>query len=46
MPTWASDLRRLAAMIDFSAFITNIILDKLTLNRAIEMEEDLKNVHA
>lgn len=42
MPVWASDLRRLAAMMAYSAFITNINLDKIYLERAIEIEEELK----
>jgi uncharacterized protein (TIGR02421 family) len=44
-PLWASDLRRLAAMMAYSAFITNIKLDKVYLERAIEIEDELKSVH-
>ena len=44
IPVWASDLRRLAAMIAYSAFITNIKLERVYLERAIEMEEELKSV--
>lgn len=43
MPTWASDLRRLAAMMAYSAFITNIKLDSVYLERAIEIEDELKS---
>lgn len=42
MPTWASDLRRLAAMMAYSAFISNIKLEKVYLNRFIEGEEEIK----
>jgi len=45
IPTWASDLRRLAAMMAYSAFITNIKLDKVYLDRAIEVEDELKAIH-
>lgn len=40
MPPWATDLRRLSAMIAFSAFITNIKLEKTYLDRFIEGEEE------
>jgi len=43
MPVWASDLRRLAAMMAYSAFITNINLDKVYVERAIEVEAELKS---
>jgi uncharacterized protein (TIGR02421 family) len=39
MPTWAKDLRRLAAMLAFSAFITNINLDVVTLDRFLLLDE-------
>jgi uncharacterized protein (TIGR02421 family) len=42
IPTWASDLRRLAAMMAYSAFIGNVKLDKMYLNRYIEGEEEIK----
>ena len=45
VPQWASDLRRLAAMMAYSAFITNINLEKVYLERALEIEEELKLVH-
>lgn len=45
MPTWASDLRRLAAMLAYSAFMANIKLDQVYLERAIEMEAELKSAH-
>ena len=44
LPVWASDLRRLAAMMAYSAFVTNIKLDKVYLERAIEFEDELKAV--
>ena len=42
LPVWASDLRRLAAMMAYSAFVSNIRLERVYLERAIEMEEELK----
>jgi hypothetical protein len=45
IPLWASDLRRLAAMMAYSAFITNVKLEKVYLNRFIEAEEELKEVN-
>ena len=39
MPTWAKDLRRLAAMLAFSAFISNINLDVVTLDRFLLLDE-------
>jgi len=42
LPGWASDLRRLAAMMAYSAFISNIKLDKVYLERAIELEDEIK----
>jgi uncharacterized protein (TIGR02421 family) len=44
MPLWASDLRRLAAMMAYSAFITNIKLENITLERAIQLEDEIKEV--
>jgi uncharacterized protein (TIGR02421 family) len=44
VPAWASDLRRLAAMMAYSAFVSNIKLDKVYLNRIIEMEDEMKAV--
>lgn len=41
IPLWASDLRRLAAMMAYSAFISNIKLDKVYLERVIEVEDEL-----
>jgi uncharacterized protein (TIGR02421 family) len=43
MPPWATDLRRLAALIAYSAFMTNIKLEKVYLNRFIEIEEEIKS---
>ena len=42
-PIWASDLRRLAAMLAYSAFIANIKLDPVYLERVIEMEDELNS---
>jgi hypothetical protein len=42
LPTWATDLRRLAASLAYSAFIGNIKLDNVNLNRAVELEEEIK----
>jgi uncharacterized protein (TIGR02421 family) len=42
VPAWASDMRRLAAMIAFSTVIANIDLDKVYLERIIELEDELK----
>ena len=43
MPSWASDLRRLAAMMAYSAFVSNINLDNITLQRALDLEDEIKN---
>jgi uncharacterized protein (TIGR02421 family) len=43
MPVWASDLRRLAALLAYSAFVSTIKLDKVYLERAIELEEEIKS---
>jgi uncharacterized protein (TIGR02421 family) len=43
IPEWASDLRRLAANMAFSAFTANIDLDEAYLERAIELEDELKS---
>jgi uncharacterized protein (TIGR02421 family) len=42
MPTWATDLRRLAALMAYSAFMTHIKLEKVDINRFIEGEEEFK----
>lgn len=42
LPVWASDLRRLAAMMAYSAFVSAIKLEKVYLERIIELEEELK----
>jgi uncharacterized protein (TIGR02421 family) len=42
MPLWASDLRRLAALLAYSAFVGSIKLDNLYLERAIELENELE----
>lgn len=43
IPRWASDLRRLAATMAYSAFVTNVDLDKIYLGRIIELEDEIKN---
>jgi len=45
MPLWAADLRRLAAMMAYSAFMANIKLDKVYLERFIEAEDEMKMVN-
>ena len=42
VPLWANDLQRLSAALAYSAFVANIRLDKVYLERAIEFEEELK----
>lgn len=42
IPSWASDLRRLAALMAYSAFVTKIDLDKVYLERVLEMEDEIK----
>jgi uncharacterized protein (TIGR02421 family) len=42
VPTWAADMTRLSASMAFSAFLANINLDDIFLERAIEFEEELK----
>lgn len=42
LPVWASDLRRLAATMAYSAFVSFVKLEKVYLERAIEFEEELK----
>lgn len=44
MPGWATDLRRLAATMAYSAFVANIKLDEVTLERTIELEDEMTNV--
>jgi uncharacterized protein (TIGR02421 family) len=46
VPTWASDMTRLSATLAFSAFLANIKLDAIFLQRAIEFEEELKTLHS
>lgn len=45
MPDWATDLRRLAATMAYSAFVTNIDLDHVTLQRALELEDEMTHVN-
>ncbi|MNC76429.1 hypothetical protein D3C75_1281460 [compost metagenome] len=40
MPAWASDLRRLAANLAFSAFIARVKLDLLDLQRFMDFEDE------
>ncbi|MCY1432235.1 hypothetical protein D9M71_482260 [compost metagenome] len=40
IPAWASDLRRLAAGLAFSAFIARINLDVLDLQRFMDVEDE------
>jgi uncharacterized protein (TIGR02421 family) len=42
VPLWASDMTRLAANLSFSVFMSNIKLEKVYIERAIEFEEELK----
>ena len=42
IPTWAADLRRLAAMMAYSAFVSNIKLENMYLGRVIEFEDEIK----
>ena len=42
MPEWATDLRRLSAMMAYSAFIANIKLEKIDLTRFPEAEDEFK----
>lgn len=42
LPLWATDLRRLAATMAYSAYMTNIDLDKVYIERVIELEEEIK----
>lgn len=44
LPTWAADLNRLAALTAYSSFLTNIRLEKLHLDRIIELEDELKTL--
>jgi len=40
MPGWATDLRRLSAIMAYSAFMSHIKLDRIDVNRFIEGEEE------
>lgn len=42
MPPWAADIRRVAAMLAVSAFISKIKLDEVKLEYALQFEEELK----
>lgn len=41
LPIWAADLRRMAAMMAYSAFMTKINLDLITLDRVVEFEDEM-----
>jgi uncharacterized protein (TIGR02421 family) len=41
VPAWASDLRRLAASMAYSAFMGKINLDNVSLERVIELESEI-----
>jgi len=41
VPKWASDLRRLAALIAYTAFMSNVKLEKVNLDRVIEIEDEI-----
>jgi uncharacterized protein (TIGR02421 family) len=43
IPKWAADLRRLAALIAYTTFMSNVKLENVHLDRIIEMEEELAN---
>ena len=43
IPKWAADLRRLSALIAYTAFMANVKLEKIHLDRVVEMEEELVN---
>jgi len=43
VPKWAADLRRLAALIAYTAFMSKVKLENVNLNRVIEMEEEITN---
>lgn len=45
IPQWASDLRRLAASMAYSAFVTNIDLDKIYLDRIVELENEIEQIN-
>lgn len=42
MPAWATDLRRFAALLAYSAFIANIKLEKIDSSRFMEAEDEFK----
>ena len=43
VPKWAADLRRLAALIAYTTFMSSVKLEKVTLNRVFEIEEEILN---
>lgn len=45
VPDWASDLNRIAASMAYSAFLSNIRLEKIELNRLILLEDELKKMN-
>lgn len=42
MPAWAADLRRIAALMAYSAFVSKIRLEDVRLTRMIELEEEIR----
>lgn len=43
LPRWATDLNKLSAFMAYSAFMATIKLDNITLERAFEIEDEIKN---
>ncbi len=41
LPEWAGDLRRLAAMMAYSAFVTKVRLEAVTFDRVLAFEDEL-----
>ncbi len=40
LPVWGADLRRIAALMAYSAFVSRIHLENISMNRVIELEEE------
>lgn len=45
VPDWACDFRRLAVLLAFSSFVSKIQMEKVTFERFVEFEEELKIRH-
>ncbi len=43
--SWAADIRRMAALKAYSAISSNINLEGVTLARAVELEDEIKNIN-